>query len=610
MSRARPWALAALAGALALRAVAYGEPEIPIEKMPKNLPLHVKSAIEELYSMDAVVRGLAAGKLGRLGDTAVAAVPFLASMLHDDFALRWVATLNEDPFERAAARMSREEKTCPGREASKALIKLGDASKDPVLDALAKDTRLPVIRHAAYALGALKDARAIPLLIPLLDPERLAARCGVPRLAALSDEVRTTLSTDAAKKLDEELAEKCTGEMAEQLKAALDRKLKEEDSKTLVPDRVKALREGLRKQVKDDLVKKLRSNLIATRTEMVRTLGRLKAAEAIEALIAALGDPKRRPLPEDADWEVRRDAAIALGILGDARAVEPLAARLDDRPEVRNEAEKALMDIRSPNVVGFAIERLKDPDPAVRRIAVRLLNKYRERRLVPILIEHVRDEAPDVQFEVLTVLRALSGQDFPPLPELWKRWWDTEAAADKLKPPSESLVEVCTAALKGEDGAMRVVAARRLGGAGDKRAVPALIGAMADKDAWVRKAAAQSLGLLGDVRAVEPLIGALKDTDGGVRLEAQIALRAFSEQDFGRDVDRWTEWWQQRQEALLAKAAEKPAQASRGAVDEPPPVSPSRPSRGNLGLLLILALVAIGPIALLIVVRYAQRRWM
>jgi HEAT repeat protein len=564
--------------------------------------------------MDPEVRGRAAWRLGEKRDMAAPAVPFLVAMLYDDFALRWEATLNEDPFERVTARMNREEKTSPGREAAKALIKLGSPSKDPLLDALAKDNRLPVIRNAALALGALKEMRAVPLLVPLLNAERLAARCSVPRLAALSDQERTSLSTAAAKALGDELDKSIQDQkvlkdkMEEKLESDLKKKLKEEDTKTVIPDRVKALREGLQKQVKDDLVKQLRADLVATRVEIAKALGRLKATEAVDALIAALGDPKRKPLPEDADWEVRRDAAMALGVLGDARAVEPLVARLDDRTEVRTEVEKALMDIREPSVVDLAVGKLSDADPAVRRVAVRLLNKFRERRTLPVLIDHVQDEAPDVQFEVLTVLRAMSGQDFPPMLALWKKWWETEVASDKLNPPPESLVDVCTAALKGEAWATRVVAARNLGIAGDRRAVPGLIEALADKEPWVRKTAAQSLGSLGDPHAVEALIGALKDTDGGVQIEAQIALRAFSEQDYGRDTGRWSEWWQANKESLLAKAERQAGQATKETPEKLPPVSQRPPARARLGLLLLLAMLAVCPIAILIVVRYAQRR--
>jgi HEAT repeat protein len=285
-----------------------------------------------------------------------------------------------------------------------------------------------------------------------------------------------------------------------------------------------------------------------------------------------------------------------------------LVARLDDRAEVRGEVEKALMDIRSPSMVGLALEKLNDADPAVRRIAVRLLGKFRERRILPVLIEHVRDQAPDVQFEILTVLHAMSGQDFPPLPALWKRWWEVEVAADKLKVPAEGLVEACLAALKDANWAMRVAAAGKLGAAGDKRATPSLIEAMADKDPWVRKAAAQSLGSLGDPHAVEPLIRALKDTDGGVQLEVQLALRSFSEQDFGRETERWMEWWRQNGEALLKKAERQASPAAKEAVEEPVPAS-AAPSRAKLGLLLLLALLAAGPILLIVAIRFAQRKW-
>ncbi len=49
----------------------------------------------------------------------------------------------------------------------------------------------------------------------------------------------------------------------------------------------------------------------------------------------------------DRDWKVRRDAAEALGKIGDARAVEPLIQALKDKKEVvQIAAKKALGKIK------------------------------------------------------------------------------------------------------------------------------------------------------------------------------------------------------------------------------------------------------------------------
>ncbi|MGB9872500.1 MAG: HEAT repeat domain-containing protein, partial [Anaerolineae bacterium] len=62
---------------------------------------------------------------------------------------------------------------------------------------------------------------------------------------------------------------------------------------------------------------------------------KMKARGDVKGLIKALGYEK--------DWEIRRDAARALGELKDARAVEPLIAALKDKDsDVREAAAEAL----------------------------------------------------------------------------------------------------------------------------------------------------------------------------------------------------------------------------------------------------------------------------
>ncbi|UCF31867.1 MAG: HEAT repeat domain-containing protein [bacterium] len=72
-------------------------------------------------------------------------------------------------------------------------------------------------------------------------------------------------------------------------------------------------------------------------------LGRIGDAEALEALVGALGDAR---------WEVRREAAEALGRLEDDRAVPALTDRLDDpEPVVREWAARSLETITGRQVL-------------------------------------------------------------------------------------------------------------------------------------------------------------------------------------------------------------------------------------------------------------------
>jgi len=62
----------------------YAQPNIPKEKIPKNIPSDVRNEIEKLYSSDPVDRAYAAIDLGNMGKKATPAVPFLIGMLHDN----------------------------------------------------------------------------------------------------------------------------------------------------------------------------------------------------------------------------------------------------------------------------------------------------------------------------------------------------------------------------------------------------------------------------------------------------------------------------------------------------------------------------------------------
>ncbi len=75
-----------------------------------------------------------------------------------------------------------------------------------------------------------------------------------------------------------------------------------------------------------------------------------------------------------------------------------------------------------------------------------------------------------------------------------------------------------------EKGNWRDCAARVLSEESKKKAIGALAAALQDKDADVRRCAAGALGQIMDVGAAEPLIGCLRDKDEAVRAAAAFAL--------------------------------------------------------------------------------------
>ncbi len=72
---------------------------------------------------------------------------------------------------------------------------------------------------------------------------------------------------------------------------------------------------------------------------------RFEAAEALVALGSKAVEPLLAALKVD-NWEVRGNAAWALGMIRDRRSVEPLIEALDDEvPEVRATAAMAILNI-------------------------------------------------------------------------------------------------------------------------------------------------------------------------------------------------------------------------------------------------------------------------
>jgi hypothetical protein len=169
----------------------------------------------------------------------------------------------------------------------------------------------------------------------------------------------------------------------------------------------------------------------------------------------------------DKDQGVRRDAAHALGVIGDARAVEPLIKALGDEVEVD-----------------------------VRRVDTEVLGEIGEPAVEP-LIKALEDDEGNVRYDVANVLGKIA---------------DARAVEPLIK------------ALKDEEAQVRVGAAMALGEIGDARAVEPLIKTLEDKENYVRGDAAGALGKITDARAVEPLIKALDDDDEYVRGNAAEAL--------------------------------------------------------------------------------------
>jgi HEAT repeat protein len=126
------------------------------------------------------------------------------------------------------------------------------------------------------------------------------------------------------------------------------------------------------------------------RREAARALGKIGEAQAVEPLSAALKDGK---------YSVREMAAWGLGAIGDARAVEPLITALEDRDEdVRRHVLEALGAIGDSRAVGPLIYALRiRPIRERMQIASVLVGMYRKQMLDPQAKQQILSLRPEIQ---------------------------------------------------------------------------------------------------------------------------------------------------------------------------------------------------------------------
>jgi len=238
---------------------------------------------------------------------------------------------------------------------------------------------------------------------------------------------------------------------------------------------------------------------------------RLEQKRNVQGLIKAL---------DHEDPEVRRNAAQALGSIGDQRAVEPLDFMLRGGRDSLD-AAKALGQIGGPRAVDSLMWALQVPDleeaavaglvelgePAVELLidALKEWTWHPHRRAAARALGHMGEPAVE---PLMAVLGGLSSTD-------------AGLATEALVQIGEPAFEPLLAALKAPYSDAR--AASALGKMGDRRAVDPLIAALKDQD-FPSEYAAEALGQIGDLRAVEPLIAAMIDTRSGMWESAVSAL--------------------------------------------------------------------------------------
>ena len=430
----------------------YSQPRILSENLPKNIQPEVSQLIEKLHSEDPGERGKALIKFGEIGQKAVPAIPFIIGMLSDtkSFSVQNQTSLVET--------------SVLSKEAIKVLTIIGQPAVEPLIKAL-RDKNGIVRTNAAEALGEIKDKRALdPLITALEDDDATVRQFAAEALGKIGDnralKPLTAVLRDRKSKVQEaarEAIEKIIWDMkAKHLLSPLHASLKSRESEVRIMA-AKALLELRDPLSVDALIEALNDDAEVQKItkEALKAIGR----PAVEPLTAFLRDDNPY---------ICMVVIKLLGEIGDSLAVGHLIGVMKHFVswQLRYEAAQALGKIKDPRIVGPLLEALNDRNTRVREAAAKSLKEVGE-PAVELLIASLRDENQDVCFKAIVILGEIG---------------DSRA------------VEPLVGVLKNfELWALRFEAARSLGMIKDPRAIGPLTEALYDKDEYVREGAEGAL---------------------------------------------------------------------------------------------------------------------
>ncbi len=230
-----------------------------------------------------------------------------------------------------------------------------------------------------------------------------------------------------------------------------------------------------------------------------------------------------RSLQTDTEALVRSEAAGALGLWKDPRAVEALMAALQDtQTEVQSAAIESLRRLGDGAAVAPLAALLKSGAPVLKTEVAQALQALgwqpKEEELQAVFLVALGD---------LDRAAILGKVAIGPLSEALRQgtYQKRVKAVHRLAEIGDpSAVEPLLAAVGDPDGLVRAAVANALGQLGDARVVGQLAVLLKDRDPNVRAAAAGALGVVGDQRAVEPLVRMAGDPHWEVRAAVLEAL--------------------------------------------------------------------------------------
>lgn len=281
----------------------------------------------------------------------------------------------------------------------------------------------------------------------------------------------------------------------------------------------------------EGLIKALKHKEASVQVAADYALEEIEDASAVEPLLQAL---------KDEDEHVRWRAVERLGFIGDKRALDPLILALKDKEKnVRYVAARALGEIGDKRAVESLIEAFRDSDEDVRINAVYALGELKSKKAVKVLKEALKDNymgaawalgqiglaSGDVELLIIGLEDTAESEEARQFAKALGKTGDKRVVKPLIVAATEfdpSMGLPATSNEKAEVAKMLVDEALRID---TEEAIGPLCEALERDNIYVRELAAKALGGIGDKKAVEPLKKALNDEDMDVREVAKEAIK-------------------------------------------------------------------------------------
>ncbi len=245
------------------------------------------------------------------------------------------------------------------------------------------------------------------------------------------------------------------------------------------------------------------------RKDAAMALGDIGNIDFIDQLINALKDPF---------ISVQKEAVLSLGKMKNEKAARALIFTLANK-DLHELSSMTLINIGKPAVVSL-INALKDNNFEIRQSAAKALGEIGDAKAVEPLIASVVDK--DLRLTAVEALVKIGTPSIKPLVAMF-----SSSDEDTIQVTVEVLQKIGYQPVSQADKISYFYAARKwdelvkIG----QPALDALINnALNNNSLAIRQSAAKALGEIGDSRAVEPLIESLKDINLGVQNVAIEAL--------------------------------------------------------------------------------------